>query len=220
MLFRSAMHADKRSILWTASAWDEPSVKFLESFDVPCHKVPSACLTDHKLLKCMRRTSKPILMSTGMSTPEEIEAAVRVVYDGLPPHPLVLLHCTSAYPCAVEELNLRCIETLRQTYPGIPIGYSGHEPGLPTTLAAATLGARVIERHITLNRAMWGSDQAASLEPEAVRRLVRNIRAIERGMGDGVKEVYASEESIKTKLRKVNYADCTTGDEVSTVKCG
>ena len=197
-----AAHCRARGILWTASAWDEPSVEFLESFAVPCHKVASACLTDESLLRAIRKTQKPVILSTGMSTPEEIEKAFRILYDGLPPNPVVLLHCTSAYPCSLEELNLRCLLTLGSEYHFVPIGYSGHEVGLPTTLAAVTLGAKLVERHITLDRASWGTDQAASLEPLGLKRLVGGIRAIESALGDGIKRVYPSEEPVKAKLRR------------------
>ena len=192
-------YCKKGEIDWQASAWDEPSVDFLEQFDPILHKAPSASLTDTALLKKMRQQKRPILLSTGMSEMEQIKAAV----DLIGTDDLVLNHCTSTYPCPPEELNLRMIETLREMYP-CPIGYSGHEIGLPTTVAAVTLGACVIERHITLDRAMWGSDQAASIEPGGLRKMVKYIRVIEQALGDGIKTVYDSEKNSLEKLRRAD----------------
>lgn len=189
----------EKGIDWQASAWDQPSVEFLEQFDPIAHKVASATLTDSDLLKKMREQNHPIILSTGMSQMEQIEAAVKIVGTD----ELILAHCTSSYPCPPEELNLRMIQTLREKYP-CPIGYSGHEVGLPTTIAAVTLGASLVERHITLDRAMWGSDQAASIEPGGLRRLVKYIRVVEKALGDGVKTVYDSEKPSLEKLRRVD----------------
>lgn len=191
-----------RAIEWFASAWDEPSIDFLERFDPPCHKIPSAALTDDDLVASFRRTGRPLVLSTGMSTMEQIKAAVGI----LGTEQLVLTHCTSTYPCRPEELNLRMIETLRNTF-DCPVGYSGHEVGLQTTVAAVALGAHFIERHITLDRAMWGSDQAASVEPGGFIRLVRDIRIVEAALGDGTKRVYESERPIIKRLRRVAAAD-------------
>jgi len=193
-------HCRERGLLWFASCWDEGSVDFMERFDPPCYKIASASLTDERLLRHHRKTGRPLILSTGMSTMDEIRRAVEIL--GL--ENLVLLHCTSTYPSQPEELNLRTIETLRREF-GCPVGYSGHEVGLQTTLAAVALGACVVERHITLDRAMWGSDQAASVEPHGFARLVRDIRVIERAMGDGVKRVYDSELPIRDKLRRVDF---------------
>jgi N-acetylneuraminate synthase len=192
-------YCNKNEIDWQASAWDEPSVDFLEQFNPILHKAPSASLTDTNLLTKMRQQKKPIILSTGMSELNQIKAAV----DLIGTDDLVLAHCTSTYPCPPEELNLKMIQTLREMYP-CPIGYSGHEVGLPTTVAAVTLGACVIERHITLDRAMWGSDQAASIEPGGLRRMVKYIRVVEQALGDGVKTVYASEQSSIQKLRRID----------------
>lgn len=181
---------------WFASAWDLASVDFLESFAPVAYKIPSAHLTNHALLKAVRATGRPLLLSTGMSTMDEIHGAVDVV--GI--DDLVLMHATSTYPCSPDELNLRMIVTLQETFP-CPVGYSGHEVGLQTTCAAVVLGACVVERHITLDRAMWGSDQAASVEPGGLMRLVRDIRVIERALGDGTKRVYASELPARARLR-------------------
>ena len=183
---------------WTASCWDEGSVDFMEAFQPPFYKIASASLTDDGLLKRHKATGRPIVLSTGMSTVEEIDHAVEI----LGKDNLVILHCTSTYPSATSELNLRCIETYRKRY-GVPVGYSGHETGLATTIAAVSLGACVVERHITMDRAMWGSDQAASVEPHGISRLVRDIRAIEGALGDGVKRVYDSEVAVMKKLRRV-----------------
>ena len=186
------------NMLWSASAWDEASVDFVAEFDVPFFKIASASLTDDNLLRQHRKHKLPIILSTGMSSVEEIDHAVEV----LGTDDLVLLHCTSTYPSKLEELNLRCIESFHARYQ-VPVGYSGHEVGLATTLAAVSLGACMVERHITLDRAMWGSDQAASIEPPGVNRLVRDIRAIEAALGDGQKRVYDSEVPVRQKLRRV-----------------
>lgn len=188
-----------KGITWFASCWDEPSVDFIEQFDPPCYKIPSAALTDAELLRRLRSTGRPLLLSTGMSSMEQIRAAVQL----LGTDKLVILHCTSTYPCPVDELNLRMIETLRREF-DCPIGYSGHEVGLPTTVAAVALGACLVERHITLDRAMWGSDQAASVEPHGFERLVKYIRVVESAMGDGVKKVYDSELPAMARLRRNN----------------
>ncbi len=185
-------------IQWFASCWDEQSVDFMEQFDPPCYKIASASLTDDALLRHHRRYGRPIILSTGMSTLDEIDHAV----DVLGADDLVVLHATSTYPSSLDELNLRVITALRERY-GVPIGYSGHEVGLASTLAAQVMGACMIERHITLDRAMWGSDQAASVEPMGFQRIVRDLRAIERALGDGKKVVYESEVPIREKLRRV-----------------
>ena len=185
-------------IPWFASAWDEPSVDLINRFNVPCFKIASASLTDHNLLRHTRATGKPILLSTGMSTLEEIDRAV----DVLGPGNLILLHACSTYPAHYEELNLQAIRTMKERY-GIPVGYSGHESGLPSSVAAVALGACIVERHITTDRAMWGSDQAASLEPNGITKLVSYIRVVERSMGDGAKRVMEREQPILKKLRRV-----------------
>lgn len=184
---------------WFASPWDAESVEFLSAFNVPALKVASACLTDDLLLRVMRATGKTVILSTGMSTPEQIRHAVEVLGS----RNIVLCHATSTYPASHAELNLRMINTLAAEYPNVPIGYSGHEVGLQTTVSAVALGATFIERHITLDRAMWGSDQAASVEPAGLHRLVRDIRATEAALGDGVKTIYAGEYAAMTKLRRV-----------------
>lgn len=194
-----AEYCQSKGIDWFASSWDQPSVDFLERFDPIAHKVPSALLTDSNLLETLREQGRPIILSTGMSEMAQIKAAV----DLLGTENLVIAHCTSTYPCPPKQLNLRMIQTLRDLYP-CPIGYSGHEVGLPTTVAAVTLGASLVERHITLDRAMWGSDQAASVEPGGMRRLVKYIRVVEEALGDGVKTVYESELPSLEKLRRRN----------------
>jgi N-acetylneuraminate synthase len=185
-------------ILWYASCWDEASVDFMEQFNPVCYKIASASLTDDNLLRHHRSYGRPIILSTGMSSLEQIDHAVEVLGS----EDLILMHCTSTYPSKPEELNLRGIQTLQDRYQ-VPVGYSGHEVGLATSVAASTLGACMIERHITLDRAMWGSDQAASVEPHGFARLVRDIRVIETAVGDGVKVVYESELPIIEKLRRV-----------------
>lgn len=192
-------HCREKGIAWMVSVWDEPSVDFMEKYDTPAYKVPSASLTDHNLLKYVRRTGKPIIISSGMSTMEQIKRGVEVVGE----EDLVIMHCTSTYPCEPEELNLRMIKTLRSEFPGNPIGYSGHEVGLVPSTIAVALGACMVERHLTLDRAMWGSDQAASVEPGGFERLVKYIRVTEASLGDGVKKVYESEQGSMKKLRRV-----------------
>jgi N-acetylneuraminate synthase len=189
------------NIRWLVSCWDEQSVDLMNRFDLPCFKIASASLTDDHLLRHTRATGKPIILSTGMSTLEEVDHAVKV----LGRQDLILMHTCSTYPAAYDELNLRVIPALRERY-GIPVGYSGHETGIPTSVAAVVLGSCCVERHITMDRAMWGSDQAASLEPNGISRLVRDIRLIEQSMGDGVKRVYERELPIIKKLRRVGAA--------------
>lgn len=191
-------YCKEMGIPWFASVWDEPSVDFLEGFDTPAYKIPSASLTDHTLLRYVRRTGRPVILSTGMSTLEQIRAAANV----LGVQDLMITHATSTYPCEPEELNLRMIETLRREFPGVPVGYSGHEVGLVPSAVAVALGACLVERHLTLDRAMWGSDQAASVEPGGFERLVKYLRVTEAALGDGVKKVYASEMSSLKKLRR------------------
>jgi len=184
-------------INWLASAWDIPSLEFIDAFNPPAHKVPSALLTDHKLLRAIREMGKPVILSTGMSTMEEIREAVAIL-DG---DNLLICHTTSSYPCPPEELNLKMIQTLRENF-DCPIGYSGHEVGLVPSAVAVALGACLVERHMTLDRAMWGTDQAASVEPHGIRTLVKYIRVTEKSIGDGIKKVYDSEQSSLEKLRR------------------
>ncbi|MEO1516728.1 MAG: N-acetylneuraminate synthase family protein [Bacteroidota bacterium] len=193
-------YCKEKGIDWLASCWDIPSVEFIEAFDPPFYKAASASLTDHELLLKMKATGKPLMISTGMSTMEEIQSAVQALGQ----ENLMIAHSTSAYPCPLNELNLQMIKSLKTLFPQTPIGYSGHETGLATTVAAVVLGADFIERHFTLDRAMWGSDQAASVEPTGMRRLVKDIRNIETALGDGVKKVYESELGALKKLRRVS----------------
>jgi len=192
-------YAKANGIQWFASPWDVPSVAFLEEFGVPTHKIASASVTDHDLLRALADTGKPLILSTGMSTLEQIDAAVEILgTDGL-----VMLHATSTYPLPAEEANLRTITTLQERY-GVPVGYSGHETGLQISLAAVALGAVAVERHITLDRAMWGSDHAASLEPKGLANLVRDVRVLEQAMGDGAKRVMPGELAPMARLRRVD----------------
>ena len=187
----------KHDIQWFASCWDAPSVDFIDRFDVPCYKIASACLTDEALLRRTRATGKPVLLSTGMSTLDQIDRAIEVLGGT---DDVILLHAVSTYPARYDELNLRVMETLRERY-GVPVGYSGHETGLATTVAAVALGACVVERHITLDRSMWGSDQAASLEPSGLTRLLRDIRLVETGLGSSEKSVLERELALIARLR-------------------
>ncbi len=191
-------YCKERSIAWFASCWDEASVDFMEQFNPVAYKIASASLTDDHLLKHHRKMKRPMIVSVGMSTLAQVDHAVEV----LGTDELVLLHTTSAYPAKIADLNLRMIPVLRARY-GVPVGYSGHEVGLATSYAAVALGAAMIERHITLDRAMWGSDQAASVEPQGLMKLVRDTRSIEASLGDGVKKVSADEVPIMKKLRRV-----------------
>lgn len=186
-----------KNIIWFASCWDEQSVDFISQFDVPCYKIASACLTDDNLLKHTRTKGRPIILSTGMSKLEQIDHAVEV----LGKDDLIVLQSTSTYPSNYDELNLTVIPFLRKRY-GVPVGYSGHETGLPSSIAAVALGASVIERHITLDRAMWGSDHAASLGPSGIIKLVQEMRLVETSMGDGIKRVIDRELPIMKKLRR------------------
>ena len=188
----------ERKMPWFASVWDEPSVDFIERFSPICYKIPSAALTNDSLLRKVRSTNRVTILSTGMSTMDEIRRAVSV----LGTERLIILHCTSTYPAKADEINLRMLETLRREF-DCPVGYSGHEVGLQIAYAAVALGAVMIERHITLDRAMWGTDQAASVEPWGFTRLMRDFRIIERAIGDGVKKVYDSELQVMERLRRV-----------------
>lgn len=185
---------------WFCSCWDENAVDFIEMFDPPCYKIASASITDDQLLKHTCDTGKPIILSTGMSRLDQVDRAVRIVKES--GNDLLLMHCVSTYPSKDEELNLHCIQTLADMY-GVPIGYSGHEHGLATSVAAVALGACAVERHLTLDRSMWGSDHAASIEPQGFARMVRDIRAVEQALGDGTKRLLDAEVPIAKKLRRV-----------------
>jgi len=190
-------YCDSKNIDWFASPWDEKAVDFLEDFNTLCYKIASASITDIPLLNKIHSSGRPVIMSSGMSTMEEIRTAVQTLGQDN----LLICHSTSSYPCVPSELNLNMIKTLGAEF-NVPIGYSGHETGLSTTVAAAVLGASLIERHITVDRAMWGSDQSASVEPQGMARLVRDIRTVESALGDGLKKVYDSELGVMGKLRR------------------
>jgi N-acetylneuraminate synthase len=189
----------EKGIVWFASCWDEASVAFIDQFHPPAYKIASACLTDDDLLIYTRAKGKPIILSTGMSSLDQIDHAVKI----LDKRDLIILHSSSTYPAHYDELNLRVIPVLRQQF-AVPIGYSGHETGIPSSVAAIALGACMIERHITLDRAMWGSDHAASLEPNGITRLCRDIRLVETALGDGVKRVLDRERPMIEKLRRIH----------------
>lgn len=192
-------YCKEKNILWTASCWDQESLKFIMNYEPKFLKIASASLTDSSLLIEHKNKNLPTILSTGMSTMEQIEKAVNI----LDRKNLILLHCTSSYPCKIEELNLKTINTLIEKF-SLLVGYSGHEVGLATTVSAVALGSCVIERHITLDRSMWGSDQSASIEPIGFKKLVNNIRATEMALGDGIKIVYQTEKDIIKKLRRVS----------------
>ncbi len=191
-------YCKRKGIIWFASCWDEGSVDFMEKFDVPCYKIASASLTDDNLLKYTKSKGKPLLLSTGMSTLEEIRHAVSILGEDN----LVIFHCTSTYPSNTEEMNLRVIESFKKEFK-CPIGYSGHERGVTPSVLAVALGAAAVERHITVDRTNWGSDQAASLEMAGLYHMVRDIRQVPTLLGDGVKVVYPREVPIIEKLRRV-----------------
>ena len=185
-------------IPWFASCWDEPSVDFIAQFDVPCFKIASASLTDDALLRHTRAAGKPVILSTALSTIEEIDHAVEI----LGKNDLIILQATGTYPSNYDEIDLRVIPEFRDRY-SVPVGYSGHETGIPSSVAAVALGACVVERHITLERSMWGSDQAASLGPSGLTRMVRDIRLVELALGSGKKRVFEREIPVMKKLRRI-----------------
>ena len=190
-------YCKEKKIDWFASCWDEASVDFIDQFGVPCYKIASASLTDDKLVRHIRSKGRPIILSTGMSTLEQIDHVVEI----LDKDNLAILHTTSTYPAYYDELNLSVIPMLRERY-GVLVGYSGHETGIPTSVAAVALGACIVERHITIDRTMWGSDHAASLGPSGILQMVRDIRILEIAMGDGIKRVIEREKPIIKKLRR------------------
>jgi len=194
-------YCKKRDIAWSASPWDLDSLKFLNQYDLPFIKIPSALLTDIDLVSESAKTCKKLIISTGMSTIEEIDDSVAAIKEANPHCELAILHCNSTYPAPNEDLNLKCIQTLKEKYQ-CEVGYSGHEFGLTTTMASVCLGARIIERHITLDRTMWGTDQMCSVEPQGLIKLVRGIKELSLALGDGVKRVTEAEQKIKDKLRK------------------
>jgi N-acetylneuraminate synthase len=187
------------NIDWFVSCWDIKSVDFMEAFNPICYKIASSSITDKKLLLKHKETKRPIILSTGMSTLEEIQEAVSTLGQ----EKLILLHSTSAYPCPYEEVNLKMIDTLKEIFPDTPIGYSGHELGIEVSFAAVAKGACVLERHVTLDQSMWGSDHKASLEPDTMNELVNGVRIVENALGDGIKKVYDSEMNALKRLRKV-----------------
>ena len=191
-------HCKKLSILWTASCWDTKSVDFIESYKVKFHKVASACITDINLLKKLKKTKKPVIISTGMSTEKEIRNAVNILTQ----KNLAILHCNSSYPAPNNQLNLRYITKLKSRFKKSVIGYSGHEINLSSSLASVVLGARIIERHITLDKSMWGTDQMSSIEPLGFARLIKDVRAVEESMGVSKKVIFPGERKMMKKLRK------------------
>ena len=192
-------YCKEKEIMWFASCWDEQSVDFIDQFDPPCYKIASACLTDKELLNACKKSCIPIYISTGMSTEKEIIEAVEILKDSLK----VLFHCNSSYPAKDNELNLAYVTILKLSYPKLKIGYSGHEEGISACVVAKVMGAEVFERHITLSRSNWGTDQAASLVFDQLYRLVRDLNKVNIWIGLPIKKVYDSEKSIRKKLREV-----------------
>jgi len=189
----------EQNILWSASPWDEASVDFLEHFNVPYYKVAAASLTDAGLLKKINSMGKPVILSTGMSELSEIDKAVRYIDKDN----LLIMHCVSQYPATPENLNLRAMQTLRERY-GVPVGYSGHELDTIISAVAVGMGACAVERHFTLDRTMWGSDHKASIEPDEMKEMIKNIRLVEQALGDPIPRCLPVEEPVKAKLRRVN----------------
>ncbi len=192
-------YCKKIDILWTASCWDIQALKFIERYKVKFHKVASACITDIQLLKEIKKTKKPVIISTGMSTEKEIHQAVKIFDE----KNLAILHCNSSYPAPTNQLNLLYIKTLKKKYENAIIGYSGHEMNLASSVAAVVLGAEIIERHITLDKTLWGTDQKASIEPLGLARLIKDIRVVEQSLGFEKKIIYDEELKIKKKLRSI-----------------
>ena len=195
------IYCKEKDIKWSASPWDLDSLDFLNQYDIPFIKIPSALLTDLELIKESVKTGKKIIISTGMSTIEEIDNAVDTIKKVNAEAQYAILHCNSTYPAPNDELNLNCIKTLKDKY-NCEVGYSGHEFGLTTTIASVCLGATIIERHITLDRTMWGTDQMCSVEPQGLIKLVRGIKELNKALGDGEKIVTETEKPIREKLRK------------------
>jgi len=196
-------YCKERKIRWSASPWDLGSLDFLLQYDVPFIKLPSAMLTNKPLLEACILSDKKVILSTGMSTEEEVSEAVSFLDGKLKVRSkgsFAILHCNSTYPAPLEELNLACIKTLKDKY-SCEVGYSGHEFRLGTSVAAVYLGATIIERHITLDRSMWGSDHLSSVEPQGLFKLVSGIRELEKAYGDGVISVTGSEKPVRKKLR-------------------
>ena len=191
-------YCKEKNIAWSASPWDLDSLEFLMGYDIPFIKIPSAMITNEELMRASAATGKKIIFSTGMSTMEEIDQAVEWMNEE--GTPFSLLHCNSTYPAPLEDLNLSCIPVLKDRYQ-CEVGYSGHEFRLGTTVAAVYLGATILERHITLDRTMWGSDHLASVEPQGLIKLVRGVRELESAYGDGRKRVTEGELPIRKKLR-------------------
>lgn len=192
-------YCTEKPIYWTVSVWDIPSLEFILNYEVPFIKIPSAKLTEHELLRLASQSGKPVILSTGMSTVEEIDKAVEILEKHSKGN-YILMHTNSAYPVPVEELNLRVINYLRDRYKCV-IGYSGHEYGLEPSVIAVSLGAKIIERHITLDHKMWGSDHAASLEVHAMDMLHKRIKEASKVLGDGVKRVTETELESRKRLR-------------------
>ena len=193
-------YCKEKDISWSASPWDLDSLEFLMQYDIPYIKIPSAHLTNNELLRACAKTSKKIILSTGMSTIKEIDQAVRILREEN--SEFALLHCNSTYPAPIEELNLNCIHTLRERY-NCEVGYSGHEFRLGTTVATTLMGATIIERHVTLDRTMWGSDHMSSVEPQGLIKLVRGVRELELAMGNGIIGVSEGEKPVRKKLRGI-----------------
>jgi len=190
----------EQGIMFLSSPFDEPSVEMLERLGVPAFKIPSGEITNVPLLELIASKGKPVILSTGMSTLEEVREAVGVLRGG-GAEELILLHCTSDYPASFESLNLRAMATLEREFEA-PVGYSDHSLGIEASVAAAAMGACVIEKHVTLDKTLPGPDHVASLEPEEFSAMVSAIRNVEKALGDGIKEPHPSEEAVRKVARK------------------
>jgi N-acetylneuraminate synthase len=191
-------YCKEKNILWTASPWDISSIEFLEKFEPKFYKIPSALITNKEYLLKLKSTGKPLVVSTGMAD----KGLVQKVVSLLGQKRIVLMHTVSTYPAKNQNINLNVLRTFSKLF-DCPIGYSGHEVGLQITLAAVALGAKAIERHITLDRSMWGTDQAASVEPVGLIKLIRDMKIIETSLGSGEKKKIPEEDYVEKKLRKI-----------------
>lgn len=190
-------YCKEKGIAWSASPWDLDSLEFLNQYDIPFIKIPSAMLTNDELLIASVKTGKKVILSVGMSTEEEIDHAVEILRQS---NDFAILHCNSTYPAPINELNLSAVKTLKEKY-GCEVGYSGHEFRLGTTVSSIYLGASIIERHITLDRTMWGTDHMSSVEPQGLIKLVKGIRELEDAYGDGKIQITESQIPVRNKLR-------------------
>jgi sialic acid synthase SpsE len=214
-LKRLSTYAEKKGLIFLSTAFDDDSVELLARLKVPAFKIPSGEITNVPYLKKIGMQKKPVILSTGMSTIEEIQEAVSVLKDqGC--NEIVLLHCTTSYPAPMESVNLRVLNTLRDVF-SLPVGYSDHTEGIAIPIAAVALGACVVEKHLTLDRALPGPDHKASIEPDEFKKMVAAIRDVESAMGDGMKKMQPCEVCNRDVVRKsiVAAKDISKGSKIS-----